>query len=452
MTRKVFIKSFTLAIIIGLSIVLNPVFTTSNYPMLKISMYVLISIIMVYIIYKLLKSRVLSYSLCIVSIFTLIISIPIFPFMINGYSDFLIILKPAVVVNTTDDQSNVKPVSMKPVPISQKNYMPEKTFYEKLVAGFKSLKVLVKFPQESEKFFNNHFPLRELIGRTYNGYAISNFKKSSNDKVILGKNGWLFYKGDDSRQTIEDYLGKMSFSKSELEKIRIKLEKFNSDFHKRNIQFLVVIAPNKESIYDELLPDYYFKGKTSRLEQLENYLKNKGSNVKLLDFKEVFFKAKLNPNIKYPLYFRTDTHWNDSGAYIAYVTILKQFNMDPIAEDNFIKEERVISGDIVKTMLNCDGIITESSVFYVPKVKRIAKIIDKNDKDFKTVIEDSNRPKAVFYRDSFSTQIQPFISEHFSRVLWIYNHKINMQLYENEKIDYVVVEIGERYLHRLLSL
>jgi len=103
-------------------------------------------------------------------------------------------------------------------------------------------------------------------------------------------------------------------------------------------------------------------------------------------------------------------------------------------------------------MLNCPDRISEDSLVYLPKTTRTAKRIDIGDKNFLTTVDNNNLPKAVIFRDSFGAAIQPFISEHFSRITWIWKHKIDLKLIEEEQPDFVIVELVERYLGSLLYL
>ncbi len=447
MTRKLFIFSFAFAIISGILIVLTQIFL-SNYPKLIICIYLLIGISVLYISLRFFNSKSESNSKFIFFAFILFIIMPFLPIITYEYNGFNK-KKESHFSGKNDTATPLQIVPNNNAASDKKFYI---IYYEKITSVIEKFINSKNFSRTSETLFNNYFPFRENIGRKYNYYAVKYLRKSSNDKVIIGKDGWLFYKGDDGKQTIDDYTGKQRFSEDELESIRTILEKYSTNLSSMGIKFIIVVAPSKEFIYSEYLPDFYFKDKTSKLEQVKKYLLKKHSSIEFIDLKEVFLNEKNNKNRKYPLFFRTDTHWNDSGAYVGYHQILRRINMVPIDENQFIQRELIHSGDIVKTMLNCYGLINENSVYYEPKIIRSAKRIDKNDTDFITTNNNSKLPTAVFYCDSFGGAIQPFISEHFSRIEWIWTFKIDMKLIEEEKPDYVVVEMVERNLYNILKL
>ena len=85
------------------------------------------------------------------------------------------------------------------------------------------------------------------------------------------------------------------------------------------IPYLLIIPPNKDTIYPEFMPAAYNKlHSRSRLDQLLDYMKDH-SSVVVLDIREDLFRAK---QIE-PVYDVTDSHWNSRGAFIAYQRIMQ---------------------------------------------------------------------------------------------------------------------------------
>jgi len=136
--------------------------------------------------------------------------------------------------------------------------------------------------------------------------------------VLRGREDWLFWTGEGN---IDDYQNAHPFSRADLEQIEGKLSAVQRRLAAQGIAFLVAPAPNKETIYPEMLPPEIVKiGKQSRLDQLLAYLEEKHSAVKVLDLRPVLLDNKA----QHQLYYRTDTHWNDYGAYYAARNILKR--------------------------------------------------------------------------------------------------------------------------------
>lgn len=63
----------------------------------------------------------------------------------------------------------------------------------------------------------------------------------------------------------------------------------------------------------------------------------------------------------------------------------------------------------------------------------------------------SNQKTALIFRDSYFTALIPYLSLHFEKVIYIWDHKINMDIVDREKPDVVMSLCVERYLNRLLK-
>ena len=70
------------------------------------------------------------------------------------------------------------------------------------------------FPQAFEAYYNDHFGLREQLLQGYNYYQFSLLNISSSNRVIVGKNGWLFQNGGDH---VKDMRNIWPFSPAELQ-------------------------------------------------------------------------------------------------------------------------------------------------------------------------------------------------------------------------------------------
>jgi hypothetical protein len=62
--------------------------------------------------------------------------------------------------------------------------------------------------------------------------------------------------------------------------------------------------------------------------------------------------------------------------------------------------------------------------------------------------QDENLPRAVVLHDSFIHELRPFISEHFSRVRYIWDWDFNFytEIIIEENPDIVIEEMAERFL------
>ena len=123
----------------------------------------------------------------------------------------------------------------------------------------------------------------------------------------------------------EKYIGieKYNFTEKELEKAKNNLIHFRDELKKKNIDFIFMVCPDKQSIYFEYMPDYIKrKSIKSGTDIFVEYIKN-NTDIKVVYPKEELLKYK----DKYQLYYKYDTHWNNLGAYIGYSELMKSLNI-----------------------------------------------------------------------------------------------------------------------------
>src|SRR5204862_369648 len=77
------------------------------------------------------------------------------------------------------------------------------------------------------------------------------FGVSPSPKVMLGRDDWLFYTGESS---VEIFRGTRPFDETALEEWCRALESQRDFLARRGIAYVFAIAPNKETIYPDLVP------------------------------------------------------------------------------------------------------------------------------------------------------------------------------------------------------
>jgi len=166
------------------------------------------------------------------------------------------------------------------------------------------------------------------------------------------------------------------------------------------------------------------------------------------------------------IYHKTDTHWNDEGAFIAYRQIAEQLaRRDPsikvLSRADF--EPRIIesrrAGDLAR-MLGVDDRFEEERTILAPRRPRRARqvwpgeLISKKAEAYGwsqertprvMEVRDVSLPRLVAVHDSFLIQIIPFLSEHFSRSVYL-SHTFEPEVIAAEKPDIVIDEVVERIL------
>lgn len=191
---------------------------------------------------------------------------------------------------------------------------------------------------------------RVLTGLRLSLVVAYKFKQSSSDKVVIGNHGWLFYKGDTN--PVEQSMGYWNlFTDEQLKTIADNLMSSKKVLENMGIEFILYIAPNKETIYKKEIPDYYeLKSKTTCTDQLIKYLKE-NTDIRIVYPKAELLQAKSEEPDRL-LYHKLDTHWNYAGAYIGAISLAKELGLNmPLINDINLEPFYNSTGDLTG-MLN----------------------------------------------------------------------------------------------------
>jgi len=263
-------------------------------------------------------------------------------------------------------------------------------------------------------------------------------------EVVMGKEGWLFYGGVGE---IEQYLGLRPICGPQIQAIVSELERYRLLLRARGISFVFVIAPNKTSIYPEYLPEGLHPVGPTPADQLMSALAE-WPEIPVVDGRKILRPSK---NIG-RLYFQTDTHWNDIGAYITLQAAMARIGLAhrlrPL--DDYRIELTSRTTDLL-LFLNM-GIYTELNVpaliekFLVPGISWSQK---STNGDVSNVITSSPpaRGRIVVIGDSFSDLWLKFLADSFARIVHFTNpEQPHLPAAEVEKPDVVILEVVERHL------
>lgn len=317
---------------------------------------------------------------------------------------------------------------------------------------------LTSFSHGFEAYFNDRFVFRNLLVSSRAQLFLKLFHMSGNQEVLLGKNGFFFYA---DKPHLAKYTGKNPFSQEDLIRWKKYLEHYNQWCADRGIDYQFVIAPSKSTIYPEFLPNEYSKVKETRADQLVNYLKASKCPVRVLDLRTTLRAVKGD----LPLYFKTDTHWNQLGAYYGYEILIESLRAQhpeihaPLKLTDFnVLPITFTDGDLARIQ-GLFGILSETSVGLERKRPSTANLrlntnFSENKLGFGNTRAHSfsqnkpDLPSVVMFRDSFATNmIELPLPEHFSRIVFFWQIDFSESLVEREKPDIVVQELVESKLY-----
>lgn len=187
-----------------------------------------------------------------------------------------------------------------------------------------------EYGQSLESYYNSNVPFRSQLIMANSLLNLNVLKERFIDeKVVIGDNDWLFYCEETN---IEDYKGTNLYKEEELAAMAQNLLEARGQLEGQNCEFVIFIAPNKETIYSEHLPEFVRNQKkegATRAQQVVEYLRN-NTDLRVVYPEDELLKYK----DQYSLYWHYDTHWNVGGGYIGTRELLKELGMElPAVEE-----------------------------------------------------------------------------------------------------------------------
>ena len=308
------------------------------------------------------------------------------------------------------------------------------------------------FPAGAAAWFEDHFAFRSTLVRWSAESRLFGLDVTPTPTVIKGRNGWFFYGEDDS---VEDYTRVDPFTPEALANWRHALERARDWLRTQKVAYVFTVAPDKHVIYPDEMPESLTPvNDRSRTDQLFHALE--GSGVAAVDVRPALIRAKAENRV----YQKTDTHWNDLGALAAYQEIIAavraQVPSVPAAwsRDDFEVTPLDVDGLDLAGMMGLKRVLRETDLVLVPRRPRQARVVDPagaaptdEEGHLVTEIAGSTLPRAVVFRDSFMSRVAPFLSEHFSRVVYLWQNDFDAEAVRKERPAVVIQEIVGRHLY-----
>ena len=333
------------------------------------------------------------------------------------------------------------------------------TLFEKRpMAPWPAFTMSTAFPPAFESAFADRFGGRDVLIRGHHAALLELFGVSALTTVMPGSGGWYYWLGEDGLSLDRHYRGVADFPAAYVDATAAELRRRHEWLAAQGIGYVVVIVPEKYTIYPEHLPAWVARSpQPSPYDRLVAAVA--GSGVALLDLRPALRAAKTRARI----YYQTDSHWNYNGALVGYDAIMREVqralpagrmpSVVPPQVPAYIAGVDYYSGDLIH-MLGLPGRIREDDVAPLGKIlgdtttrcgKRDAAASQSGIEVY--TCDRPGLPRAVVYRDSMAIPLIPMLAENFSRVLFVSGIPFDPALIEREKPDIVIEEMVERGLH-----
>ncbi len=163
-----------------------------------------------------------------------------------------------------------------------------------------------------ESWFNDRFLGRRQLMRLNNGFLKLNRVITNQAGFFDTKTNWIFDAGQVKQPVFRNYNQALLNS----------LEKFHSYLLKNNIMLYLLIVPSKTDIYAEFVPGHQ-KIPSIQNEVQIRYLEKKASFPVIFPIVELRQAAQ-----KDYVYFKTEHHWTEWGAFIGYQALMQHIRKD----------------------------------------------------------------------------------------------------------------------------
>ena len=324
---------------------------------------------------------------------------------------------------------------------------------------------LREFPDQFELFFNDRVGLRTQYTALWRTLLYRIFNASLHrDSVVAGKNGWLFL-GDRFADVFSRHAGQTRHNPALPERLANYHKRIQEEFALRDAHFLILVAPDKHSVYPEYLPDYV-KNPIPTPTYSEFLSKAAEKNLAAPDLRDCLADAKKTyGDLLYP---RTNTHWTSLGAYLAYVAAMDYINTHcfpvatlPIAEHRL--EETDTGFDLSRLLGVRTGDFTIDLAWSAPPAT--VTMLDQADnttsfhnaKELRVADNAAvavsnpaalNNAKVLVIRDSFFNAMAGFFVQSFREctIYPRYSYTRKSIDFTSLKFDLVIYEVIERDL------
>src|SRR5262249_32044887 len=207
-----------------------------------------------------------------------------------------------------------------------------------------------RYPELFDAFFRDNFGGRDRLIRWHNLLKFRVFRESPVRKVIVGRKDWLFLSTPEDGFDIRNFSGHWPHQSTDVDSWLVQLDARERDYARAGARYLIAIAPDKQSMYPELVPARYGPPAPGVLSEL---LERLPAHPRL-DVLDLYPALRPHPDIQ--LYLRGDPHWNATAGFSAARAIPDSLRaslpaVGAIREADYVVTTKpVVGGDLVKML------------------------------------------------------------------------------------------------------
>ena len=292
---------------------------------------------------------------------------------------------------------------------------------------------------EAADYIADHFALRQRLITANAALEAAVFQTSSQDSVLLGREGWLFY-----RETLDDYLRTDPLSDRELFCAAHTLALLTEYAQNRGASLTFTVAPNKASLYPQYLPNVGspLEGEDD-IDRLVPLLKAQG-----VRYADLFAPFREEEQV---LYHAADSHWTSRGAALAHDALVDALGLEGRTRWFTLpgQETDTHRGDLYEMLYPTGTGREPDTEFDQPfAFDYVRPIRSAEDQRIETQAP-GQTGSLLMFRDSFGNTLHSFLAEEYGQALFSRAMPYQMSLLDETGADTVIIELVERNLDYL---
>ncbi len=312
--------------------------------------------------------------------------------------------------------------------------------------------------RDFDEWFADRIGLRHPLIYTGAELHVGLLRRPLDRHIFFGRDGWMFWTDDAESipATMADSRSQLRFSQSELARADANIRAVRDRFAQCGIPVVVVVNPNKQTIYGK----YVFSGDVAapvtRLDTLWRELSEAARSIMFDPRPTMREAAAAHGSVL--LYPKTETHWNELGAFYGYRAIMSALaksvpadRPEALALDHYdVKSSRYAGGDMAVRVLFSPWRFEDSYVTVRPKAP-VAGIEQSRVAHDHTLYRNPNgKGRLVVFGDSFVHALMPFLTQNFEEVHRYSAEEVNGAVAARHRPSAVVFQMVERHAERLL--
>ena len=261
--------------------------------------------------------------------------------------------------------------------------------------------------------------------------------------VRKGKDGWFFL-GDNYANVYSKSLNLIPTNEEKIKKTAHQIDSLKRFSESLGCTFYFAVGPNKHTIYPEFLPQKALPSKSKEIDLLKRKLLME-HDIDLIDMKEYIIPLKDSID----LYYKTDSHWNEYGAFLGAKKVIEHINQDYLSVQkldihDFIFEEFVYDQGGLTKMLKQH--ILETQYHITLKDSSFIKETKQQLKSYycHRYYNPTKKLKLLIIGDSFWDNMAKFFANTFGEVYKVHVKDFNYSILIEERPDILLLELVER--------